>query len=107
MWKFFIVLLLLSGCAETTPTSAIVEEGVRHVDETIDYADNNIESTPDTVFLTNAIKSCRSSLISCDIACEAEKETLHASVAYWQLACLALASVAGLLIYILFRKKQW
>lgn len=105
MWKAFVVLLLLTGCSKTTPTSAIVEEGVKHVDETIDYAENNITETTDTVFLTNALKSCRASLVTCGVACEAEKDTLESNISYWQLACLALASVAGLLIYILFRRK--
>ena len=105
MWKLFIFLLLLVGCSKTTPTSAIVEEGIKHVDETIDYADNNIPTTPDTVFLTNALKSCRTSLISCDITCSAEKDTLESNISYWKLACFSLVGLIVFLAYFLFRKK--
>lgn len=105
MWKALVVLLLLVGCTKTTPTSAIVEEGVKHVDETIDYAENNIESNSDTEFLMAALKSCRGSLISCDVSCVAEKDTLESDISYWRLACLMLASIVGTLVYFLFKRK--
>lgn len=105
MWKLFIILLFLTGCAKTTPTSAIVEEGIKHIDETIDYVENNIAENADTVFLTTALKSCRASLVSCDVACSAEKETLASNISYWRLACTALSGLVAFLLYLLLRKK--
>lgn len=105
MRYIIILLFLLAGCSTKTPTEAIVSEGVRLVDETIDYAEGNITENADTIFLMNALKSCRSSLISCDVSCGAEKDTLEANLSYWQLVCYSLLGLIGFLVYFLFRKK--
>ena len=105
MWKLIILTMALAGCSVKSPTSAIVDEGVQLVDETIEYADKNIDDTADTVMLKNGLKTCRASLISCGVACDAEKESLNAKVSYWRLACSALAGVIAMLVYLLFRKK--
>ena len=62
-------ILMLSGCSTKTPTETIVSESVKHIDGVLDYAENNIADTPDTVFLKEELKACKVQLISCDKSC--------------------------------------
>lgn len=103
--KYLIVALLfiLSACSTKTPTETIVSESVNRIDQVIDYA-NNIQDTPDTVFLKEGLKACRVSLISCDQSCKAELKAEKNNTAYWKLACGALVGALVALFYFFIRK---
>lgn len=105
MRYIIILLFLLAGCSGKTATETIVSESVKHIDEVLDYAENNIVDTPDTVFLKDELKACKVQLISCDKSCGAELKAEKNNTAYWQLACYSLFGLIGFLVYFLFRKK--
>ena len=90
MMRYLLILLMLTGCATQTPTEAIVDAAIKNVDETIDYAENNIAQTPDTAFLMNGLKSCRTNLVSCEQSYKAELATCEANNNYWRLATFGL-----------------
>lgn len=104
--KYIIIALLfvLMGCSTKTPTETIVSESVNRIDQVIDYANNNIPDTPDTVFLKEELKACRVSLISCDQSCKAELKAEQNNTAYWKLACGALVGAIIALFYFFLRK---
>lgn len=104
--KYLIVALLfiLSACSTKTATETIVSESVNRIDQVIDYANNNISDTPDTVFLKEELKACRVSLISCDQSCKAELKAEKNNTAYWKLACGALVGALVALFYFFIRK---
>ena len=104
--RYIIIALLfvLMGCSTKTPTETIVSESVNRIDQVIDYANNNIPDTSDTVFLKEELKACRVSLISCDQSCKAELQAEKNNTAYWKLACSALFSALVFLGYMLIRK---
>lgn len=104
--KYIIIALLfvLMGCSTKTPTETIVSESVNRIDQVIDYANNNIPDTPDTVFLKEELKACRVSLISCDQSCKAELKAEKNNTAYWKLACGALFGALVALFYFFIRK---
>lgn len=104
--RYIIIALLfvLMGCSIKTPTETIVSESVNRIDQVIDYANNNIQDTPDTVFLKEELKACRVSLISCDQSCKAELKAEKNNTAYWKLACGALVSALVALFYFFIRK---
>ena len=104
--KYIIIALLfvLMGCSTKTPTETIVSESVNRIDQVIDYANNNIQDTPDTVFLKEELKACRVSLISCDQSCKAELKAEKNNTAYWKLACGALVGALVALFYFFIRK---
>jgi hypothetical protein len=104
--KYIIIALLfvLMGCSTKTPTETIVSESVNRIDQVIDYANNNIPDTPDTVFLKEELKACRVSLISCDQSCKAELKAEKNNTAYWKLACGALVGALVALFYFFIRK---
>lgn len=98
------LLFILAGCSTKTATETIVSESVNRIDQVIDYANNNIPDTHDTVFLKEELKACRVSLISCDQSCKAELKAEKNNTAYWKLACGALVGALVFLGYILIRK---
>lgn len=104
--RYVIIALLfvLVGCSAKTPTETIVSESVNRIDQVIDYANNNIPDTPDTVFLKEELKACRVSLISCDQSCKAELKAEKNNTAYWKLAAIfATGAFVALLVWT-FRK---
>lgn len=103
--KKILFALLLTGCATQTPTEAIVDEAVKNVDETIDYAENNIVQTPDTAFLMSGLKSCRTNLVSCEQSYKAELATCEANNNYWRLATFGLILLIVGAIIAKFRGK--
>ena len=103
-YVIIVLLFVLMGCSTKTPTETIVSESVNRIDQVIDYANNNIPDTPDTVFLKEELKACRVSLISCDQSCKAELKAEKNNTAYWKLACGALVGAVVALFYFLFRK---
>lgn len=103
-YVIIVLLFLLVGCTTKTATETIVSESVKHIDEVLDYAENNIVDTPDTVFLKEELKACKVQLISCDKSCGAELKAEKNNTAYWKLACGALVGAVVALFYFLFRK---
>ena len=105
--RYFIIALLfvLMGCSTKTPTETIVSESVNRIDQVIDYANNNIQDTPDTVFLKEELKACRVSLISCDQSCSAEISTCKAQTDYWRLSTFGLLLLIVGAIIAKFRGK--
>lgn len=104
--KYIIIALLfvLMGCSTKTPTETIVDESLKHINEVLDYADNNIADTPDTVFLKEELRACKVQLISCNNSCKAELKAEKNSTAYWKLACGALVGALVALFYFFIRK---
>lgn len=101
----FGCVLLLAGCATKTPVEQIVSDAVQNVDEMLDYANNNIPETPDTMFLKSGLQACRSDLISCESAYHAEIAAEKNKTSLWQVVSGALVVAIGALLYLLFRKK--
>lgn len=104
--KYIVLALsfILAGCSTKTATETIVDESLKHINEVLDYADNNIADTPDTVFLKEELRACKVQLISCNNSCKAELKAEKNSTAYWKLACSALVSALVFLGYMLIRK---
>lgn len=103
-YAFISLLFILTGCSAKTSTETIVSESIKHIDEVIDYANNNIIDTPDTVFLKEELKACRVSLISCDQSCRAEIQKEKNNTAYWKLATFFAVSVCIALLVWICRK---
>lgn len=95
-----LILFILTGCSAKTSTETIVSESIKHIDEVLDYANNNIVDTPDTVFLKEELKACKVQLISCDKSCGAELKAEKNNTAYWKLA--TLFSISGFLVLLLW-----
>lgn len=98
-------ILMLSGCSTKTPVEQIVSDAVQNVDEMLDYANNNIPETPDTVFLKSGLQACRSDLISCESAYHAEIAAEKNKTSLWQVVSGALVAAIGTLLYLLFKRK--
>lgn len=101
----FALLFVLLGCSTKTSTETIVSESIKHIDEVLDYANNNIADTPDTVFLKEELKACKVQLISCDKSSGAELATCKAETDYWRLATFGLVLLIVGAIIAKFRGK--
>lgn len=97
--RFFVIVflilllsgLLLTGCTKNTPTSTIVEHHVQLVDETIDYAQNNMGDDADTKLLINSLKTCKTGLLDAEQAYKGEIATCESKTKYWRLSTFGLA----------------
>lgn len=96
---------VLCGCAKQTPTENIVSDHVQLVDETLDYANNNMEDSPDMTFMKNALKTCKTGLLSAEQAYKAEIATCKAKVDYWRLSSVSLGVALFVAIFILLKRK--
>jgi hypothetical protein len=100
-----VLLVILTGCSAKTATETIVEEAIKDIDQFIEYADKNIADTPETVLLKDKVKSCRTTLVSCEQSCDAEIRAEKNNTAYWKLACGSLFGALLVLVYLFIRKR--
>ena len=57
MWKCLFALFFLVGCAaHKTPVEEVVQPAIKAIEESIDYAKNNIPETEDTRFLLSSLE---------------------------------------------------
>lgn len=93
--KVFIVLLLLgyamllSGCAKTA-TETIIDNHIDHYNQVIDYANNNMEDTPDTRYLKSELKNCVMTLSDVKETHRSNISTYEAEKQKWQIISLGL-----------------
>lgn len=102
---FFLFILCLGGCAKHDPVTTIVDNHVSHIGEVIDYAQNEMEDSPDTRYLLSELKSCQNGLIDAGQSHTAVLATCESNVKYWKLATLFASTVAGLLFLLFIRRK--
>lgn len=88
--KYLLILLLLTGCAKSTPTENVIDNHVQLVDETLDYAQNNMDIDNDKQFLINALKTCKAGLLDTESSYKAEISTCKAETDKWRIVSLAL-----------------
>ena len=106
MKKFIVALsFVLTGCSTKTATETIVDEAIKDIDQFIEYVDKNIADTPETVLLKDKVKSCRTTLVSCEQSCDAEIRAEKNNTAYWKLACGSLFGALLVLAYLFIRKR--
>lgn len=101
----FWFILCLGGCAKHDPVTTIVDNHVAHIGEVIDYAQNNMEISPDTQYLISELKTCQNGLIDAAESHKAVLSTCESDVKYWKLATLFAGTIAGLLLFFLIRRK--
>lgn len=101
----FLFILFLDGCAKHDPVTTIVDNHVSHIGEVIDYAQNNMEDSPDTRYLLSELKSCQNGLIDAGQSHTAVLSTCESNVKYWKLATLFASTIAGLLLLLFIRRK--
>lgn len=89
-YKIMILTFLLSGCAKSTPTETVIDNHVQLVDDTIDYAQNNMDIDSDKQLLINALKTCKTGLLDTESSYKAEISTCKAEKEKWQIISLAL-----------------
>ena len=100
------ILVGLAGCAKSTPTETIISDHVQLVDEVIDYANNNMEDSPDMTYMKNALKTCKTGLLSAEQSYKAEIATCGAKIDYWRLSSVSLGVALLVAIYLLFKRKK-
>lgn len=105
IWTFFLFILCLGGCAKRDPVNTIIDNHVSHVAEVIDYAENNMEVSPDTKYLLSELKSCQNGLIDAGQSHNAVLSTCRSDVKYWKMSTLFASTIAGLLLLLLIRRK--
>lgn len=98
------VLFLITGCARTTPTESIIDNHIQLVDETLDYAKNNMGNDPDTIFLINSLKTCKTGLLNAQQSHKSEISTCEAEVRYWRLASFSLFIALCISIFIIIKR---
>lgn len=107
MKHFAIMLisaLLLSGCARQTPTSALIEHHVQLVNETIDYAQNNMADTTETKMLINSLKTCKSGLLDAERTYKGEIATCEAERKYWRSTAIGLFFALCVAIFVIIKR---
>lgn len=90
--------LVLTSCSKT-PTSSLIEQHVQLVDDTIDYAQNNMSDDADTKMLINSLKTCKTGLLSAEQTYKGEISTCKSERDYWRLATFGLATLLVLGIF--------
>lgn len=91
--KYLLILLLLTGCAKSTPTENIVDNHITHANQTLDYAYNNIEQTQDVVFLEKELESCVIGLENTKQSYYAEIAKCNSETSKWRIISLFLGLV--------------
>ena len=93
--KVFLILvligyaMLLSGCAKTA-TETIIDNHIDHYSQVIDYANNNMEDTPDTRYLKSELQSCVMTLADVKETHKSNIATCEAETSKWKIISLAL-----------------
>lgn len=98
-----ILTVLISGCAKT-PTESVIDNHIKHIDETLDYSYNNIAQTQDVIFLQKELKSCKDALIDVKQTYKSEISTCEAKTNYWRLATTGLILALCALIFMRFKR---
>lgn len=91
--KHFTILLvftvLLSGCARKTPTETIIDNHIEHINQVLDYAQNNIIQTADVMLLEGELKSCQIALKDVRESHRLEIDSMRTKVNYWRAIAVA------------------
>lgn len=106
--KYLILLIVsavsLNACKSIHPIDSLVDNQVKIIEETIDFAENNMSNDPDTRLLINSLKTCKNGLEDAKFVCKAELKAEKNNTAYWKLACGALVGALVALFYFFIRK---
>jgi hypothetical protein len=101
--RYLLIVLLLFGCAKT-PTESVIDNHIKHIDETLDYSYNNIDQTQDVIFLQKELKSCKDAFIDIKQTYRSEISTCEAKTNYWRLATTGLILALCALIFMQFKR---
>ena len=99
--KFAILLIftvLLSGCASKTPTETIIDNHIGHINEVLDYAQHNIDQTPDVMLLEGELKSCQIALADVKESYKGDKQLWQSKINYWRMMCMWLVFSIGAMV---------
>lgn len=88
--SLILLAVLLSGCAKSTPTENIIDNNIDHYNQVIDYANNNMEDTPDTRYLKSELKHCVLTLQDIKETHKSDMDSCEKDVEYWKLATFGL-----------------
>ncbi len=97
--------LMLCGCARKTPTQTIIDSHVDHINQVIDYANNNMEQTPEIILLEKELESCVTGLQSVGKTHKTEIATCEAKTDYWRLSSASLVVALIVAIYLLIKRR--
>lgn len=64
--SIFCACMLLGCSANQTEIEKVTQPAIKTIEETIDFAKNNIPETADTKLLISNLEGCHASLISCE-----------------------------------------
>lgn len=107
--KYLILLIVsavsLSACKSIQPIDSLVDNQVKIIEETIDFAENNMSNDPDARLLINSLKTCKNGLEDAKFVCKAELATCKAETDYWRLATFGLVLLIVGAIIAKFRGK--
>lgn len=96
--KNFAVLLvlvfLLNGCARKDPVESMVDNHINHIENVLEYANNNFEQTQPIQFLENELESCMIVLGDIKEAYYMKMDNCESKINYWRSISFGL----GLLI---------
>lgn len=77
MLNKILAVFLLAGCSgSVTPVETVTKDAIRDAKQALDYADNNIADTPDTMFLKAHLEACTTALVGCETIANTSDE-LH------------------------------
>lgn len=102
-----ICVLCLCSCNKTTPTTSIVNHHLQLVEDTIDYAKNNMSDDGDIKMLINSLKTCGVGLKTVEQTYYSEISTCEAKTSYWQLATGGLVVILFLVLYACILHKRF
>lgn len=92
--KYAVLLLLLTGCATTSPTQEIIKGHVELVDEALKK----------DVVTKDDLKACRAGLTSAEQSYKAEIRSYVAEKAKWQITSALLGILLAVAIYLRIKR---
>jgi len=96
--------LVLTSCSKT-PTSSLIEQHVQLVNDTIDYAQNNMSDDADTKMLINSLKTCKTGLLSAEQTYKGEISTCKSERDYWRLASIVMFVLLCGIVFAKIKRK--
>ena len=106
MKKGILVLaILLAGCTKTDPVNTVVDNHIGHINDVLDYSQNNFEQTTEIVLLQNELKSCQLALEDVRQTYKGQISTCNAETRYWRLAATGLFIALCVAIFAII--KRW
>lgn len=107
--KNFAILLtlafLLNGCARKDPVESMINNHINHIENVLEYANENFEQTQPIQFLENELESCMIVLGDIKEAHYIKMDNCESKTNYWKMISFFLGIV--LLFGVFAKVKRW